>query len=144
MIVTGVLVATAAVVTPNVALVAPADTVTLAGTDATAVLLLDNDTRAPPDGAADVSVTVPVELVPPVTLDGDTDTAERDAGAGALCGVNRRAEENGPATPAEFRARTRHQSCCAGSPLTVTCETLTVGFATNGAAIVDELSTWTS
>jgi hypothetical protein len=58
--------------------------------------------------------------------------------------VNRRVEENGPNTPAELRARTRHQSLCAGRPLTVACETDTVALATNGAAIVDELSIWTS
>ena len=38
----------------------------------------------------------------------------------ALRGVNRRVEENGPDTPAELRARTRHHSRCAGRPLSVT------------------------
>jgi hypothetical protein len=143
-IVTGVLVPTADVDTANVALVAPADTVTLAGTLATAALLLDSDTSAPPLGAPEVSVAVPVEPVPPVILDGFTETADSDAGPGTLCGVKRRVEENGPNTPAELRARTRHHSCCAGRPLSVTCETDTMGFATNGEAIVEELSTWTS
>lgn len=83
MIVTGVLVPTADVGTANVALVDPAGTVTLAGTLATAVLLLDSDTTAPPLGAPEVSVTVPVEPVPPVTLDGFTETADSEAGAGA-------------------------------------------------------------
>jgi len=59
--------ATPLVVIVKVALVAPAATVTLAGTVAAAVLLLDKVTTAPPDGALPVSVTVPVELFPPTT-----------------------------------------------------------------------------
>ena len=80
MIVTGVLVATADVDTANVTLAAAAGTVTLAGTLATATLLLDSDTTAPPLGAPEVSVAVPVDPVPPVTLDGFTETADSDAG----------------------------------------------------------------
>ena len=58
-IVIGVDALTAAVVTLNVALVAPAATVTLAGTVATPVLLLDRVTTAPPAGVAIVNVAVP-------------------------------------------------------------------------------------
>ena len=54
----------------NVALVAPAATVTLAGTWAADVLLLVRVTTAPPDGDGPVKVTVPVEEVPPVTEPG--------------------------------------------------------------------------
>jgi hypothetical protein len=61
--------ATAVVVTANVAVVAPAATVTLAGTVADA-LLLERVTTAPPVGAAALSVTVPVELAPPTRLVG--------------------------------------------------------------------------
>ena len=68
-IVTDVEAATGIVVTVNVAVVDPAPTVTLAGTVA-AALLLDNVTAAPPVGAAPLNVTVPVEVVPPVTLAG--------------------------------------------------------------------------
>jgi hypothetical protein len=70
--VTAVDVATALVVTGKVAVVAPAGTVTLplAGTEATAGLLLDRETTAPPLGAGPLRVTVPVEGFPPVTLDG--------------------------------------------------------------------------
>ena len=57
-IVTGVDALTAAVVTVNGALVAPAATVTLAGTVA-AAFLLDSVTTAPPAGAALVNVAVP-------------------------------------------------------------------------------------
>ena len=142
---TGVLAPTATVVAANVALVAAPATVTLAGTLATVVLLLESATTAPPAGAPAVSVTVPVAPLPPVTLDGLTESADSDAGpGGAPCGVKLRVDENGPAAPAAFRARTRHHSCCAGRPLSVACDTVTVGFATNGAEIVDVLSTCTS
>ena len=127
----------------TVALVAPTGTVTLAGTVATAVLLLESVTSAPPEGAAAVKVTVPVEKLPPTTDVGLTLTADRLAGAGtagAACGSKRRVEENGPATPAALMARTRHHNRCAGKPVMVTCETLTVWFARKGAAMVEESS----
>jgi len=61
---------TAFVVTTNPAVVAPAGTVTLAGTATTAVLLLDTVTTAPTAGAAALSVIVPVDVPPPRTLVG--------------------------------------------------------------------------
>jgi len=70
--------ATALVVTVNVTLVAPTGTVTLAGTVA-AVLSLDSVTCAPPAGAGPSSVTVPVELLPPVTVVGLSASEERPA-----------------------------------------------------------------
>ncbi len=60
--------ATTLVFTVNVAEVLPALTVTVAGTVATPVLLLDKLTTAPPPGAAASSVTVPVEEFPPTTV----------------------------------------------------------------------------
>ncbi len=75
--------ATALVLTVNVALVAPAATVTLDGTLAAVVLLLESVTTAPPDGAAPLNVTVPVEEFPPVTLAGFTESEERVTDAGA-------------------------------------------------------------
>src|SRR5829696_2357141 len=80
-IVTGVEVATALVGIAKVALVVPCATETLAGTVAATLLLLDSDTTRPPDGAADVRVTVPCEGVPPVTVAGFTAKVESDAGA---------------------------------------------------------------
>lgn len=56
--------------TVNVAVVAPAATVTLPGTVAREVLLLVSVTTAPPAGAAELNVTVPVEEAPPTTLVG--------------------------------------------------------------------------
>jgi hypothetical protein len=74
---------TARLLTLNVALVAPAATVTLAGTVAAAVLLLESVTSAPPDGAALDSVTVPVEVLPPVTLVGLSARSSSPATGGA-------------------------------------------------------------
>ena len=77
----------ALVLTVNVALVAPAGTVTLAGTLAAAVLLLESVTSAPPDGAGPLNVTVPVEdCVPPITLVGlsvSDESVTAGGGAGA-------------------------------------------------------------
>lgn len=75
-IVTGVEVVTVLVVVVKVALVEPAGTVTLAGTLAAEVLELVRVTATPPDGAAPVSETVPVDGLPPVTLVGLSDTAD--------------------------------------------------------------------
>ena len=82
---TGVEAVTVRVVTVNVALAAPAGTVTLAGTVATAVLLLERETRAPPLGAGALSITLPVEGDPPLTLVGFS-VSEVRVGGGA-CGV---------------------------------------------------------
>jgi hypothetical protein len=142
--VTGVLAATEEVAIANVPLVAPAAIVTLAGTVAALVLLLDSVTTAPPLGAADVSVAVPVDPFPPTTVDGLEDSADNAGAAGAARGVNRRLDENEPNTPAALRARTRHHRRRAGRPLSVTRDSVAVWLTTNGAAMVDELSTCTS
>jgi len=83
--VTGVDVVTALVLTVNVALLAPAATVTLAGTVAVDVLLLVRVTAAPPAGAGPLSVTVPVEdCAPPVTVVGFSVSVES---VGEACGA---------------------------------------------------------
>jgi hypothetical protein len=75
---------TALVLTVNDALVAPAATVTLEGTLAAVVLLLESATCAPPVGAGPLSVTLPVEdCAPPTTLIGFSVTEERVGGGGA-------------------------------------------------------------
>jgi len=76
---------TVLVLTVNVALVAPAATVTLDGTVATDVSLLESATCAPPDGAGPLSVTVPVEEFPPVTLVG-LNVSEVRVGVGGAVG----------------------------------------------------------
>jgi len=84
-IVTGVADATADVVAVNVPLDDPPGMVIDAGTVAAAVLELVSVTTRPPDGAAPVSVTVPVEVAPPVTELGLTETADSVApGGGGL------------------------------------------------------------
>ena len=72
--------ATALVSTVKFALVAPDATVTLVGTVATAVSLLESVTTAPPAGAASLRVTVRVERVSPVTLVGLRLNEERVTG----------------------------------------------------------------
>jgi hypothetical protein len=64
------LLATGLVLTVNVAVVAFAATVTLAGTVAAAMLLLLSVTDSPAVGAAPFNVTVPVDEPPPVTVVG--------------------------------------------------------------------------
>jgi len=74
-----VLAVTAIVVTVKVAVLDPAGTVTFAGTDA-ALPLAVNATTKPPVGALPLSVTVPVEGLPPETDAGLTDTLTRLGG----------------------------------------------------------------
>jgi hypothetical protein len=140
--VTGVEEVTADVVIGNVVLVAPAGTVALVGTLAVP-LLLDRETVKPPVGAADVRLTVPVALFPPVTLDGLTDTAVSEAGpAGGDCGVNRRTVEKGPETPAELMPRTRQKCWRTARTGAVNWETVTVWLTTRGLEKVLESSIW--
>ena len=77
---TAVCVATAVVVIANVADVDPARTVTLAGTEAIVGLALVRANIRPPVGAGPLSVTDPVELVPPITEVGLNASAERAGG----------------------------------------------------------------
>src|SRR5689334_4732019 len=132
-----VLAVTAEVVTPKLAVDAPAASVTLAGTAATDGLALLRLTTAPPLGAPAVNVIVPCAALPPTTEIGLTLTAERVGGDGggveAACAVNRREAEKEPATPAELNARTRQKRRCAGRLVTVACDTLTFCVNVSGA-----------
>ena len=69
-IVTLVELAVVMVVTWNTAVVDPAAIVTLGGTVATEVLLLDKEKTAPPLGAGALMMISPVEAFPPFTLVG--------------------------------------------------------------------------
>ena len=61
---------TANVVTVKFAEVCPAGTLTMPGTRAAAPLLVERVTEIPPAGAGELRKTVPVALVPPLTLVG--------------------------------------------------------------------------
>jgi hypothetical protein len=78
-IVATTLVEVAVVVTVNVAVVEPDATVTLDGTVAHD-WFDERLTTRPPDGAAVLSVTVPVDEFPPETVVGDKLTLDRYAG----------------------------------------------------------------
>src|SRR3981189_1118761 len=83
---TGVEAVTVRGVTVNVALVAPAGMVTLAGIVATAGLSLERETMAPPVRADPLSVTLPVEGDPPLTPVGFS-VSEVRVGPDGGCGV---------------------------------------------------------
>src|ERR1039457_4227066 len=76
------------VVMVKVPLVAPCGMFIVAGTVATATLLLDRDTSAPPVGAGPLSVTVPLDVVPPGTPVGEStnDAAGNGHQAGGAVG----------------------------------------------------------
>lgn len=79
----------ALVLTVKVALVAPAGIVSEVGVVASVVLLLARETMAPPEGAGALSVTLPLDGVPPVTLLGLSVTEVR-FGPGGGDGVTMR------------------------------------------------------
>src|SRR5687767_7272642 len=131
------------VLTTNVALKAPAGTVTLVGTVAALVLLLDSVTTAPPDGAALVRLAVPCEVLPPTTLAGLSAMPASDGAWVKAPGVKRRTEDQAPAVPAELRPRTRHQ--CRRPALSVeavNCDAVTIRSATSGLENLSESSIW--
>jgi hypothetical protein len=103
-----------------------------------------NDAEPEPPTATLIPVGLDV-MRWPLRPDAVTVKVADPAGGVVPCGVNRRAAENGPKTPAEFRARTRHHSACAGIPAaSVACDAVVVGLATSGADIAELSSTCTS
>jgi hypothetical protein len=93
-----------------------AGTVTVAGTLATAGLLLDRETATSVAGPDDIT-TVPLDPLPPTTVDGFRSSEPSPAGGGGVWAVKLRAAENGPATPAELTPRTRQKCVPAVSPV---------------------------
>ena len=96
--------------------------VTLLARLATAGLLLDIPTTAPPKGAGTLSTTVTNEPLPPTTVDGCVDIVDRVAGGGAACGVKLRTSDQGPGVPAVFKPRTRQKCVTVARPLVVYVE----------------------
>ena len=71
--------------TVNVIDVSPAGTVTLAGTFAMIGLLLLKRTTTPPSGADPLSVMVPVDVLPPVTVVGLSVSDDNETVTLAVC-----------------------------------------------------------
>jgi hypothetical protein len=108
-IVTAVVAETADVVIVNVPVNPPTGTVTLAGTAATAGLLLESAMTVV-SGAAVLTITVPLDASPPATVGGLMSRFVTDVGGGGACGVKLRVADHAPGTPAELTPRTR-QNC---------------------------------
>src|SRR5437762_2957318 len=94
-----------------------AGTVTVGGTLATDGSLLDSETTAPPSGAPTLRTIVPVEALPPTTVDGLMSRVESVAGGGGAPGVKLRTADHAPAVPALFTPRTRQKCVTVASPL---------------------------
>src|SRR6185312_8088788 len=92
---------TGCVATLKLAVLAPTGTVTDAGT-VTELSSLDNDTVAPPAGAAPLRTTDPVDEVPPATLAGWKVTR-----VGAMTVFDEGAKATGPAGPGTEKALAR-------------------------------------
>jgi hypothetical protein len=131
-IVTSVLAATADVETTNVPVKPFGATVVVAGTLATAGLLLDREIT-PPSVAATSVTAVPLDPSPPTTVEGLRPRVESCAGGGAACGVKLRTADHAPATPAELTPRTRQKFVVVASPDVEYCDAVTLWSRTNGA-----------
>jgi hypothetical protein len=127
---------TAVVEMTKEALVAPPAAVTVAGTEATDELLLESATTAPPDGAGQPSVTVPVEPRSPSTADGTSVSPVRvggEAGGAGLVGSTRKSTPNPNAPPMTVEPYNWPSAPCArpasgvlpSGPVNV-CKTVTV------------------
>src|SRR5882672_8878590 len=110
-----------------------AGAVALAGTLATDGLLLDSAMTAPPSGAPVLNTTVPLEGLPPTTVEGLVENVDNVAGGGGACGVKVRVTDHAPTTPAVFTPRTRQKCCAAAKPVVAYIELVTFCSRTSGA-----------
>jgi hypothetical protein len=125
--------------------VKPVDgTVVVAGTVATAGLLLESDTTAPLAGAGVLRTTVPKEASPPTTVDGLMFIVDSVAAGGGAWGVKLRTADQGPAVPAEFTPRTRQKCVAVERSVVGYIDDVTVASRSSGAANVLESSIWIS
>jgi len=116
-IVTVVLAPTGEVVIVNVAVKLLSGASTVAGTLATAGLLLDSAISAPPNGAPTLNTTVPLEASAPTTVEGFVENVDSVASGGAASGVKVRTTDHGPATPSVLTPRTRQKCCVVARPV---------------------------
>src|SRR3954468_12053157 len=119
-----------------------AGAVAVAGTLATAGLLLESEITAPPSGAPVLRTAVPLDGVPPATMDGFASMVERAAGGGACCGEKLRTADQGPATPAVFTPRTRQKCMVVARPVVAYMVSVVVASRTSGAVNPLESSIW--
>src|SRR2546430_12388351 len=112
--------ATAVVFTVNVALEAPAGTVTLPGTEATAGVSLASVTAAPPAGAGPLSVTVPVEGLVPVTLVGASASADSVGPTGPSAQNSKKLRDHPLPSPTLLVSMRRYLACALSASLPMT------------------------
>jgi len=105
-ITTAVVACTTAVVIANVPVKPLVGTVTLAGTPATAGLLLESEMTVV-SGAGTLTMTVPLDVFPPTMVVGLTSRFVSTVGGGGACGVKLRVADQAPGTPAVLTPRTR-------------------------------------
>ena len=107
--------------------------VTLDARLATAGLLLDIVTTAPPKGAPTLNTTVTLDALPPTTVEGLVDIVDNVAGGGAACGVKLHTGDHGPGVPAEFTPRTRQKCATVARLLVAYVDAVTDASRTSGA-----------
>ena len=111
--VTVVLVATGDVVIVNEPVKPVA--VVVAGTLATDGLLLVSEITAASVTKALIT-TVPLDALPPTTVDGLTSRLDNSGGGGDVCGVKLRTVDQAPGVPAELTPRTRQKCVVVANP----------------------------
>ena len=138
---TSVALVTDEVVIAKVPVKPPVGTVTVAGTLATAGLLLDRETTVV-SGAETLTITVPLDESPPATVAGLTSRFVSEVGSGAGRGRTLRVAENAPGVPAVLTPRTRQNRFVDGRPPARYADDVTVCVRTSGAVKLLESSIW--